>query len=239
MPDALGDRMKEFYEDRERHKLTRRTPVIMRLDGRAFHTLTRNMEKPFDPSFILLMQGAAEKVFDNIQGAKACYVQSDEISILICDYDELDTAAWFDYNVQKMCSVAASMASVHVSMALKKPVEFDARVFNIPKEEVLNYFRWRYNDWARNSIQMLSRAHFSQKELNRKNQAAMHEMLHSKGVNWAALKPVYRNGTIMVKYPSFPKRVLMDFNLKDVEWMKRFDRLLLSNAQANEQDFQG
>lgn len=235
--DSLGDRMKSAYEDRNRIKLVRRTPVILRLDGRAFHTLTRNMEKPFDNNFINNMQKTAEHVFQNIQGAKACYTQSDEISILICDYDTVDTAAWFDYNVQKMVSIGASMASVFMSMRLQKPVEFDARCFNIPREEVMNYFRWRYNDWVRNSVQMLARAHFSHKELNHKGRADMHEMLHAKGVNWADLKPVQKNGTIILKYPRCEKIVLENFNLMDKEWTTRFNTLLQSNDEAYEAEF--
>lgn len=199
MPDSLGDRMKGNYEDRNRVKLTRRMPVIMRLDGRAFHTFTRGLEKPFDPHFVEVMQYVTRCVFDEIQGAKIAYTQSDEISILITDFDNFDTAAWFDYNVQKMVSIAASVASVAFSMNWGKPVQFDARVFNIPKEEVINYFRWRYQDWTRNSIQMLARAHFSHKELDKKNVPAMHEMLHQKGVNWADLDPVYKNGTTFTK----------------------------------------
>ena len=235
--DFLGDRMKEFYEDRNRIKLMRRTPVILRLDGRAFHTLTRHMEKPFDRNFIRNMQATAEHVFQNIQGAKACYTQSDEISVLICDYDTIDTNAWFDYNVQKMVSISASLASVCMSVRIGKAVEFDARCFNIPREEVLNYFRWRYNDWTRNSVQMLSRAHFSHKELNCKGRADMHEMLHAKGINWADLDPVCKNGTIILKYPRCEKITLENFNLGEKEWATRFELLLKSNDEAAEAEF--
>lgn len=214
MPDSIGDRMKKNYEDRNRVKLTRRTPVIIRLDGRAFHTLTRNMDKPFDMKFIRLMGETARKMAHSIQGAKVVYVQSDEISVLLTDYDELDTNAWFDYNVQKMCSVSASIASVHLSMALNKPVEFDSRCFNIPKEEVINYFRWRYGDWVKNSVQMLARSKFSQKELNGKKQADMHEMLHQKGINWADLPGVCKNGRLL-----WGNHEIDDFNLKDAGWI--------------------
>ena len=107
----IMQRMKDNYESRSHTFLTRRTPVIIRLDGKAFHTYTRNLEKPFDEGLIEDMQLTAKYLCENIQGAKCAYVQSDEISILLTDYDKLDTKAWFDYNVQKMCSISASLAT--------------------------------------------------------------------------------------------------------------------------------
>jgi len=200
---SLGDRMKENYEDRYRTFLTRRTPVIMRLDGRAFHTLTRGCEKPFDEDLNGCVQQAALAVLKEVQGAKCAYLQSDEISILITDFDRLDTEAWFDYNVQKMCSIAAAICSVEFSSAFGEiPVlppyihhgYFDCRVFNIPKAEVCNYFIWRQKDWERNSLHMFARSHFSHKELHEKGRADIHEMLHGIGENWADLPPKWKNG---------------------------------------------
>ena len=159
--ERLGNRMKENYEDRFRFKLTRRTPVIMRLDGRAFHTLTRGMDKPFDLKFIEAMNNTARKLLDELQGAKCAYIQSDEISILFSDFDKLTTSAWFDYNIQKMCSIASGIASVEFTKLLGKTGIFDCRVFNIPKEEVTNYFLWRIRDWKRNSINMYARSLFT------------------------------------------------------------------------------
>ena len=149
--DSLGDRMKSF-EDVERRKLTKKVPVIIRLDGKAFHTFTRGSEKPFDRRIIKAMQDTTEFLMRNIQGAKFGYVQSDEISLLILDTDSYETSAWFDYNVQKMASISASMAAVQFSEIYRcltppnefKPAYFDARIFNLPKFEVPNYFRWRF-----------------------------------------------------------------------------------------------
>lgn len=206
MPDSLGDRMKQNYENRARYQLMRRTPVIMRLDGKAFHTFTRHCEKPFDQNLIDTMAMTARYVMENVQGSVFAYVQSDEISILLQDYANLDTSAWFDYNIQKMTSISAAMASVFFSSHYKPKGDldcgyalFDSRVFNLPREEVINYFIWRQQDWTRNSLQMLARAHFSQKELHRKNAPAMHEMLHAKHINWADLHPQLKNGTIIVR----------------------------------------
>ncbi|KKN05332.1 hypothetical protein LCGC14_1088530 [marine sediment metagenome] len=200
---SIGNRMKENYEERYRIKLTRRMPVIIRLDGKSFHTLTRHCKKPFDDDFSECMTATASYLLKNIQGAKCAYKQSDEISILLTDFDRLTTDAWFDYNLQKMVSVSAGIASSFFTWKWQctymenKIAVFDSRIFNIPKEEVCNYFIWRQRDWFRNSLQMLARTHFSHKELNEKNASDIHEMLHQKEVNWADLEPVWKNGVFI------------------------------------------
>lgn len=206
--DSLGDRMKSNYEDRQRFYLTRRTPVIMRLDGKAFHTVTKKAEKPYDGTIINAMQATALKLLQEIQGAKCAYVQSDEISILITDFDALQTEAWFDYNLNKMVSISSAIASVEFSKLFGKSVYFDSRVFNIPKEEVTNYFRWRYLDWVRNSIQMLAQSLYSQKQLHGKNTSILQDMCMDKGINWSKLDPIYKNGTFYMD-----KILVTDFNL--------------------------
>lgn len=109
--DSLGDRMKEYYEDRAKTYLTRRTPVIIRLDGKAFHSFTKHLKKPYDAILHNTMNATMEYLCKNIQGCKFGYTQSDEITLVLTDYDTLDTAAWFGYSVQKMCSISASMAT--------------------------------------------------------------------------------------------------------------------------------
>lgn len=218
MKDELGNRMKDNYESRSKIKLLRKTPVIIRLDGKAFHSL--KLEKPFDDRFKHVMVETAKYLFDNVQGCKFAYTQSDEISLLLLDDDNLNTDAWFDWNVQKLTSVSASMASVvfnnhgwntiGVSHAL-----FDSRAFNIPDHEVLNYFRWRYMDWVRNSVSMLAQAHYSHKELHKKSQSDMHEMLHEKGINWANLDPSWKNGT-MIYRKGRETKTEGDFNFNDI-----------------------
>lgn len=202
--DGLGDRMKAYYEGRSQTFLTRRTPVIIRLDGKAFHTFTIGCDKPFDTDLIEAMDFTGEYLINNIQGAKLVYAQSDEISILLTDFDKLTTDAWFDYNVQKMTSVSAAMASVIFSDKAtgdgpSKHAFFDSRAFNIPSEEVLNYFRWRYKDWVRNSIQMLAQSLFSHSELQKVKTSELHELCHSKGYNWAKLPPRYKNGKVFFR----------------------------------------
>lgn len=199
MKDSIGDRMKQNYEDRYRIKLTRRTPVIIRLDGKAFHTLTKKLDKPFDDFFMQSMDLTATKLCEQIQNAKCAYVQSDEISILLIDYDNLDTEAWFDYNLQKMVSVSAGLASAYFSHEFNWPACFDARAFNIPREEVCNYFIWRQKDWIRNSLHMFASSFFSHKELHKKGQDHMHEMLYRIGENWADLRDDLKNGIFICK----------------------------------------
>lgn len=110
--DSLGDRMKNNYENRAKTYLVRRMPVIIRLDGKAFHTFTRGLVKPYDEIFHFAMNNTMKYLCENIQCVKLGYTQSDEITLLLTDYDTLTTDAWFDNSVQKICSVSASMATM-------------------------------------------------------------------------------------------------------------------------------
>ncbi|MFW6122346.1 MAG: tRNA(His) guanylyltransferase Thg1 family protein, partial [Petrotogales bacterium] len=172
---SLGDRMKTNYESVSQTKLLRRTPVIIRLDGKAFHTFTKGMKRPFDENLIQCMTTTTRNLVENIEGCEFGYTQSDEISLLLTDYKKFETQAWFDYKVQKIVSVAASMCTAYFNRiffknyGFGKPAFFDARVFSIPKEEVVNYFIWRQQDATRNSIQMVGQSVFSHKELHGKS----------------------------------------------------------------------
>lgn len=114
---SLGDRMKNNYENVNRFYLTRRMPVIIRMDMKAGHTFTRGMKKPFDDIFVKTMQETMKYLCENIQGCVLGYTQSDEISLVLTDYAELTTDAWFGNNLQKMCSVSASMATLAFNKA--------------------------------------------------------------------------------------------------------------------------
>lgn len=228
---SIMTRMKENYESRYKYKLTRRTPVIIRLDGKAFHTYTKGLERPFDAGLIEDMQQTAIYLCQNIEGAKCAYVQSDEISILLTDYDKLNTQAWFDYNVQKIASVSASLATgIFNQLRTKrfilenyqltssgdivacdgfdyknifyddiKIANFDSRVFNIPKEEISNYFLARQKDAVKNSISMLAQSLYSHKELHKKNSNEKQEMCFQKGKNWNDLPFEQKRGSFIVK----------------------------------------
>ena len=114
---TLGDRMKNNYENISRYYLTRRMPVIIRIDGKAFHTFTRGFKKPFDDILVKTMQDTMKYLCENIQGCVLGYTQSDEISLILTDYAEFTTDAWFGNNLQKMCSVSASMATLTFNKA--------------------------------------------------------------------------------------------------------------------------
>ena len=179
---------------------------MLRVDGKAFHTFTRDMNRPFDQSFIDAMVVAAKSVAAEAQGCKLAYVQSDEASFLLTDYDSLHTDAWFDYNISKMVSVAASVMTsafnVEVSRSRKgfPPAHFDCRAFSVPREEVANYLLWRAKDWERNSISMYCRAFFLHEQLNSKSKIEQHDMLHGIGKNWTTdLSPQLRNGTWIIR----------------------------------------
>ena len=205
--DSLGDRMKANYENRAKTYLVRRMPVIIRLDGKAFHTFTRGLKRPYDEIFHKTMNQTLQYLCENIQGCKFGYTQSDEITLVITDYDTLTTDGWFDYAVQKICSVSASMATmafnkffekycfeyIDAVMALQDfDIEekyldtldekigiamFDSRCFNIPEEEVTNCLIWRQQDATRNAIQMLGQCNFSHKELQGKSCNDIQDML--------------------------------------------------------------
>lgn len=205
--DDLDVRMKTFYEQIPKTKLMRRCPVALRIDGKAFHTFTRGFHKPFDEILINSMQETMKYLCENIQGCVLGYTQSDEITLILVDYKKLTSSAWFDYEVQKICSIAASMATMafnkffannvgdyctynyerednsheeyeHIlSLAIDKGAMFDCRCFNIPKEEVTNLVYWRQLDASNNSVQMVGQANFSHKELQKKSCNEIQDML--------------------------------------------------------------
>ena len=222
--DSLGDRMKENYENRAKTYLVRRMPVIIRLDGKAFHTFTKGLKRPYDEVFHNTMNQTLQCLCENIQGCKFGYTQSDEITLVLTDYDTLTTDAWFDNNVQKICSVSASMATMAFNKfliefaqdilrftynpftkaaayayVLRKAINngamFDSRCFNIPEEEVTNCLIWRQQDATRNAIQMLGQCNFSHKELHGKSCNDIQDMLMTqKGINFNDMPTEFKRG---------------------------------------------
>ena len=200
---GIGDRMKGQYENRTRFMLPRRTYSIVRVDGKAFHTFTRKMERPFDRDLMTIMDATAQFMCSEMQGAKLAYVQSDEISVLLTDFETITTDAWFDGNVQKIASLSASLATSEFNRMAEwgKPAYFDARVFTIPDcIEVENYFIWRQQDATRNSIQMASQANFSPKRLHGKSCDECQEMLWAeKGINWNYYPARCKRGAVVAR----------------------------------------
>lgn len=200
MHDALGDRIKSNFENRTRYLLPRRTYNIIRLDGKAFHTLTKGFERPYDQRLMDAMDFASIELCKQAQGAVMAYTQSDEISVLLTDFERDTTEAWFNGNLQKIVSVSASIVTQVFNSHLGKPAHFDARVFTIPDPtEVENYFIWRQNDAVRNSISMTAQNLYSHKELHGVGVNQMQELCFQKGVNWNDMPDGFKRGRITLK----------------------------------------
>ena len=260
--DDLGTRMKTFYESTPKIHLMHRCPVAIRIDGRAFHTFTKGFQKPFDEILMKSMQETMQYLCENIQGCVFGYSQSDEITLILVDYKNLTSTAWFDYDVQKVCSIAASMATMAFNKffyenvfqyngmasidmsdkeypykevyakAIKNGAIFDARCFNIPKEEVANLIYWRQLDAMRNSVQAVGQANFSHKELQGKSCANIKEMLREKGVDWDSLPLECQRGSCCVKnfisvkkeqiiFPSGKKIVVHTAQIRDTSKLEK------------------
>lgn len=201
MGDSLGDRIKR-YEKVYQYELTPKSCLFIRVDGRAFHTLTKDLDKPFSSELVGSMVYATTETARDMQGFKLAYTQSDEATFMLTDFDTFQTQGWFDYNLNKVVSMSASLFTAHFNNHNDfELATFDSRAFIVPENDWPNVFIWRQKDWERNSIQMFARAHFSHKELHNKNTPQIHDMLHAKGLNWNNLSEQIKNGTfIMADY---------------------------------------
>jgi tRNA(His) guanylyltransferase len=202
--DSLGDRMKAFERRETDRTVMPGLPVVVRLDGRAFHTFTKGMTRPFhEPMSRAMIETARYLVTES--HAHFAYTQSDEITLAYWNEDPRVEHAHAG-RIQKLVSLLASMATAKFNQEVaqrmpersnKLPI-FDARVFNLPNlAEVANCVLWRTWDCEKNSITMAASAFYSHKELQGKNGPAKHEMLHAKGVNWADYPEFFKNGTLL------------------------------------------
>lgn len=222
----IGNRMKEFYENVLRTRLMRRCPVALRMDGKAFKHFTENFKNPYDRLFRDTMQETMLNLCQSIQGCVLGYTQSDEITLSLVDYETFSQEAWFNYEIQKMVSTAASMTTMYFNKiferktrefvmencclmdsnddfsqeenpneelhryvkiykdAVSKGAMFDARCFNVPKEEVTNLIYWRQLVAIRNYVQMAARTHLSNTEVKNKITKEMKQMLEQIGITW-------------------------------------------------------
>lgn len=202
--DDLGNRMK-IYEAAFKAFLPERLPVIVRVDGKAFHTLTRHLDKPRDLHFEYAMTSAALAMCQHMQGAQCAYCQSDEISVLLYPWQNNESMAWYGNNLQKISSVAASIAAVTFSRALNAALDvmvdgfFDGRSFVLPECEVENYFIWRQNDAIRNAVQGLGQANFSHKQLQGASCHAIVTMLNEAGIKADDVLNEYQHGRLLVR----------------------------------------
>lgn len=220
--DALVMRMKE-YEAATDTKLVNRMPVIIRLDGRAFHTFTKGFEKPFDNRLNRAMQETMQYLCENITNCIFGYTQSDEITLVLFEQSK-EAQPWFDNRIQKIVSSAASMATLKFNECLGNywleaeeecwhedykfltgkqfRATFDARAFNLPKEEVVNNIIWRQQDAIRNSINSLAQANFSHKQLQGKNMTETVDFMIDNGINWNNLPIKYKHGSACIRKPA-------------------------------------
>lgn len=204
---ALGDRMKS-YEAATKTVLPPRSFSVIRADIRAAHSLLRHAARPFDFDFMADMDATAVALCMEIQGAVFGYVQSDEISVLVCDFTSPNSQPWFGGVVQKQVSIAAATASVVFSGERRNrsngftwPGTFDARVFTLPNEvEVASCFIWRQRDAVRNSIAMAAQAKFSPRQLYGVDTTRMRQMLLDEhGIDWGAYPDGAKRGRVVVK----------------------------------------
>jgi tRNA(His) 5'-end guanylyltransferase len=204
MKDNLGDRCKNYEAIYERYFLPK-TPIVVRCDGRSFHTWTKknHCKRPYDEQLIDCMFYSAIETGKEMQNLKGLYVQSDEVTFVMDDSDSIETQQWFGGRQNKIESITAALMSANFNRnwLLKDHYNpkhfdafeyeeqslaiFDARAFQCPKEDVANVFLWRVRDWERNSLNMFCEQFFSHKELHGQGRADRHEMLHKIGHNWA------------------------------------------------------
>lgn len=220
----LGDRMKQ-YEYVTRTYLPGRMPVIIRIDGRAFHTFTKGFAKPFDDVFSEAMVETTKQLVSNISGCVLGYTQSDEISLLLKNDQTNKTEPWFKNNLSKILSISASMATLYFNRAFSKNVNdymgkwigdtkqfaaylkaakmgamFDSRAFILPDSEIVNYFIWRQQDCVRNSILSVGQAYFSFNEMQYlKCNAIQEKLFQEKGINWNGTPTKYKRGVCIYR----------------------------------------
>jgi tRNA(His) 5'-end guanylyltransferase len=209
MKDTLGDRIKSKFEDVFRISIPQRTYGIVRVDGKAFHTFTRGLEKPYCGDLSNAMDTAALTLAKEMMGCKLAYGQSDEYSFLFSDLDKDESEMWFSGNIQKIASVSASIFTAafnnawYTNQINNKVAWFDARVFVIPcRKDVEQYFHWRQVDATRNSLNMLASCHFSHKQLQGVDQATKHDMLWGKEINWNNMPIPFKRGRVIRREPN-------------------------------------
>lgn len=212
MIDKPGDRMKLYEQMEAGRKLMPGLPICIRVDGRAFHTFTRGMQRPYDTD---MSNAMIETMKFLVEQTDACigYVQSDEISLVLSDIK----APMFDGKIAKLNSVIASMATakfnevIHKSYPNKPLAFFDCRCWNVPsRTEAVNNILWREFDATKNSISMAARSVYSDAQLLGKNGSEKQDMLMEKGINWNDYPVFFKRGT-------YARRVVISRKFTDEE----------------------
>lgn len=227
---SLGDRMKKNYENIYRSFLPVNQYYVLRIDGKNFSKYTKGLDRPFDDGLIADMQETMRFLCEEIQGAQIGFTQSDEITIVFTDLQSEHSDIWFGGNIQKIVSIAASLATCKFNQLRLsrlasynldgcslldseiddfKLAQFDARVFSISqRHEALNNVYWRQQDASKNSIQMLARSLFSHKELQGLNGSQLQDkVMLERGVNWNDIAKTKKRGSACykeTKYANIP-----------------------------------
>lgn len=220
MIDSLGDRMKMYESAEAGRRLLPLVPVLARIDGRAFHSFTRGMQRPFDPGFSAAMIETTQFLVDET-GACMGYTQSDEITLAWHSTD-LKSQIWFDGRVCKMVSQLAALTTLKFNQILnggsmqhyaQRSPTFDARIWSVPnRTEGANVFVWREWDATKNSVSMAAQEYYSHKELHGKHGGDMQELLFQKGVNWNDYPAFFKRGTYVQR-----RTVIKPFSAAELE----------------------
>lgn len=217
----IGDELKALEQIEAGRKADNLKPLMVRLDGKAFHTLTKGLIRPFDIRLSNLMIDTTKYLVEQTQ-AIIGYTQSDEISLYYENSEELQSYL-FNGKYQKLCSVLAGMASAYFSkeLSLRIPEKsdtlgiFDCRVWNVDTHElVYENFKWRQLDAIKNSISMAAQAQFKHNELNGLNSKQKKELLININKPWEDEPDFFKYGTFV-----FRKSVLINLTpeqLKDI-----------------------
>lgn len=203
---ALGDQMKMYEKKFHSEYLMPGLPIVMRFDGNAFHTFTKDLVKPYDKDLAQTFQCTVDDLIKELNPDLA-YHQSDEISLFWFNHD-ITKQLPFDGKVQKWLSVYAAKCTAIFNSYIQgflpekyeeRPV-FDARVFQFPRWDIAyDYFVWRQWDARKNSVSMAAHVFFSNTELHGKHTAEKIQMLYTKGINFAAYPESFRQGTFTRK----------------------------------------
>ena len=196
-------------------------PAVLRVDGRAFHTLTRGFDRPFDATIEDCIERVALALCAEIGTATLAYCQSDEVSVLLVDYPNPATEQWFGGRRSKMESVAASVATAAFSEGLYAALgtcadavradllrsrlfraHFDARAFPVPVHDAPNYFLWRQRDAVRNSVMAAGRAVLPHRRMHGMRRDGVLAALREAGSPWEDLPTRQRRGLAVVRRPT-------------------------------------
>lgn len=236
---TLNDRMKE-YESNAKIKLIKKMPVIIRVDGRAFHTFTKGFVKPFDTLFLEAMRKTALDLFKSVPNCRFAYTESDEITLILDDSNTILDTAFYDNDLEKLVSVTASMTTMFFNNNFASVIErgeksaidttiykkklykatFDSRAFNVPYHEVDNVILDRQLDSKRNSLNAYAQSLYPQKVLNGKKHDDLIDLLHAKGMKYHDIDVSLRHGVAV--YKDETDKVVVDYDVPSLLIDKTF-----------------